>query len=73
MANETAEIALSKQDLREVTGDAAECAQGVLEIFESIQPTDSRLNRALILDPSHGTDPCPPEGHSTSKSVSHVA
>jgi hypothetical protein len=47
VANETGEIALSKQDLRDVTGYAAECAQGVLEIFESIQPADSRPRDAI--------------------------
>jgi hypothetical protein len=45
--NETGEIPLSKQDLRDVTGYAAECAQGVLEIFESIQPDDSRPRDAI--------------------------
>lgn len=47
MANESGEIALSKQDLRDVTGYAAECAQGVLEIFESIQPADMRPREAI--------------------------
>ncbi|MGA5142933.1 putative immunity protein [Streptomyces azureus] len=36
------EIALSKQDLREVTAFAAACAEVVLEVFEADQPDDSR-------------------------------
>jgi hypothetical protein len=45
--NETREIALSKEDLRALTGYAAECAQGVLEIFERSQPGDSRARDAI--------------------------
>jgi hypothetical protein len=47
LVNETRQIALSKQDLREVTGYAAECAQEVLEIFERAQPADSRPRDAI--------------------------
>jgi hypothetical protein len=45
--SEAGEIALSKQDLREVTAYAAECAQGALETFESTQPDDSRPRDAI--------------------------
>ncbi|WP_406840571.1 putative immunity protein [Streptomyces sp. AHU1] len=41
------EIALSKQDLREVTGFAAACAEGVLEVFEADRPGDSRPREAV--------------------------
>lgn len=47
MANETRETALSTQDLRDVTAYAAECAQGVLELFESVQPADARPRDAI--------------------------
>jgi Imm-5 like putative immunity protein len=51
MANEpnddTSEIVLSMQDLREVTRYAAECAQEVLEIFERTHPADSRPRDAV--------------------------
>jgi len=47
VANETSEIVLSKQDLREVTSYAAESAQGVLEIFERAHPADSRPGDAV--------------------------
>ena len=47
MANETGQIALSMQDLRTVAAYAAECAQGVLEIFERIHPADSRPRNAI--------------------------
>lgn len=47
MANETSEIVLSKQDLREVTGYAAESAQEVLEIFERAHAADSRPRDAV--------------------------
>ncbi|MEJ3742861.1 putative immunity protein [Actinomycetes bacterium KLBMP 9797] len=40
-------ITLSTQDLREVTGYAAECARDVLEIFETAHPTDSRPREAI--------------------------
>ena len=47
MANQTSEIVLSKQDLREVTSYAAESAQEVLEIFERAHPDDSRPRDAI--------------------------
>jgi hypothetical protein len=47
VANETSEIVLSKQDLREVTSYAAESAQEVLEIFERAHPADSRPRDAV--------------------------
>ncbi len=47
VANETGEIVLSMQDLREVTGYAAESAQEVLGIFERAHPADSRPRDAI--------------------------
>jgi hypothetical protein len=47
MADETSEIVLSKQDLREVSRYAAESAQDVLEIFERAHPADSRPRDAI--------------------------
>ncbi|MFU8851438.1 putative immunity protein [Micromonospora sp. SL1-18] len=47
MANDISGIILSKQDLREVTGYAAESAQEVLEIFERAHPADSRPREAV--------------------------
>jgi hypothetical protein len=47
VANETSEIILSKQDLREVTSYAAESAQEVLEIFERAHSADSRPRDAV--------------------------
>ena len=47
MANETSEIILSVQDLREVTRYAAESAQEALEIFERAHPADSRPRDAI--------------------------
>jgi hypothetical protein len=47
VANETGEIVLSMQDLREVAGYAAECAQGALAIFERAHPADSRPRAAI--------------------------
>jgi hypothetical protein len=47
VANETGEIVLSKRDLREVTGYAAESAQEALEIFERAHPADSRPRDAI--------------------------
>ena len=47
VADEAGEIVLSKQDLREVTGYAAESAQEVLEIFERAHPADSRPRDAV--------------------------
>jgi hypothetical protein len=41
------EIALSKQDLREVTAFAAGCAEAVLAIFEADQPDDPRPRDAI--------------------------
>ncbi|MFJ9346510.1 putative immunity protein [Streptomyces sp. NPDC101237] len=47
MKGEADEIALSVQDLREVTGFAAACAEAVLDVFESDQPDDSRPREAV--------------------------
>jgi hypothetical protein len=47
VANSRSEIVLSMQDLRAVTRYAAECAQDILEIFESAQPADSRPRDAV--------------------------
>jgi len=47
VANETGEIVLSMRDFREVTSDAAESAQEVLEIFERAHPADSRPRDAI--------------------------
>src|SRR5918911_318103 len=47
VVNETSEIVLSKQELREVTRYAAESAQEVLEIFERAHPADSRPRDAV--------------------------
>ncbi|MEU2870571.1 putative immunity protein [Streptomyces olivoreticuli] len=47
MVNESSEIILSKQDLREVTRYAAEIAQEVLEIFERAHPADPRPRDAI--------------------------
>jgi hypothetical protein len=47
MAGEAGEIALSKQDLREIAAFAAACAEVVLEIFEADQPDDSRPRDAI--------------------------
>lgn len=47
MADEARTIALSRQELRAVTGYAAECAQGVLEIFERVQLADPRPRDAV--------------------------
>src|SRR5918997_2245924 len=47
VANETSKIDLSMQDLREVTGYAAESAKAVLEIFERAHPADSRPRDAI--------------------------
>ena len=46
MADERA-IALSKEDLRAVSGYAAACAQDVLELFERLQPADPRPREAI--------------------------
>lgn len=47
MVSEASEIVLSEQELRAVTGYAAECAQEVLEIFEKARPADSRPRDAV--------------------------
>ncbi|MEV0947756.1 putative immunity protein [Rhodococcus sp. NPDC049939] len=47
MTNESSEIDLSKQELREVAGYAAECARHVLPIFESNRPADPRCREAV--------------------------
>jgi hypothetical protein len=47
MTGEVSEIALSKQDLREVTAFAAACAEVVLEVFEGDQPDDLRPRDAI--------------------------
>ncbi|GAA0353142.1 hypothetical protein GCM10010319_32860 [Streptomyces blastmyceticus] len=47
MVNESGEIILSKQDLREVTRYATEIAQEVLEIFERAHPVDPRPRDAI--------------------------
>lgn len=47
VASEASEIALSRQDLREVTRYAAESAQEALEIFERAHPADSRPRDAI--------------------------
>ncbi|WP_136706348.1 putative immunity protein [Agromyces sp. H66] len=47
MANETGELVLSMQELREVARYAAESAQGVLGIFEREHPADSRPRAAI--------------------------
>jgi hypothetical protein len=44
--NDTGEIVLSKRELREVAGYAAESAQEVLGIFERAHPADSRPREA---------------------------
>lgn len=40
-------LTLTKQDLREVTGYAADCAQDVLQIFEDAYPGDPRPRAAI--------------------------
>ncbi|MGW0916840.1 putative immunity protein [Streptomyces sp. NPDC002784] len=47
MAEDESGIALSKEDLREVTAFAAACAEVVLGIFEADQPDDSRPRDAI--------------------------
>ncbi|MGW5400567.1 putative immunity protein [Streptomyces sp. NPDC003952] len=47
MTGEASEIALSKQELREVTAFAAACAEAVLEVFEGDQPDDPRPRDAI--------------------------
>jgi hypothetical protein len=47
VANETGEIVLSMEDLREVAGYAAESAQAALEVFERAHPADPRPRDAI--------------------------
>ncbi|MFF3617452.1 putative immunity protein [Streptomyces sp. NPDC002580] len=47
MSGDESEIALSRQDLREVTAFAAACAEGVLDVFETDQPDDPRPRDAI--------------------------
>lgn len=47
MPNETGEVVLSMQNLRQVTRYAAESAQEVLEIFQRARPADSRPREAI--------------------------
>jgi hypothetical protein len=47
VADETREIVLSMDDLREVAGYAAQSAQEVLAIFERAHPADSRARDAI--------------------------
>ena len=47
VANNSSEIVLSMQDLREVTRYATERAQEVFEIFETAHPADSRPRDAI--------------------------
>ncbi|MCX4782363.1 putative immunity protein [Streptomyces sp. NBC_01264] len=47
MTGEAGEIALSKEDLREVTAFAAACAEVVLGVFEDGQPDDARPREAI--------------------------
>ncbi|MFE3648029.1 putative immunity protein [Streptomyces sp. NPDC059152] len=47
MAAEAGEIALSTQDLREITGFAAACAEAVVGTFEADRPDDPRPRDAL--------------------------
>jgi hypothetical protein len=47
MAAEPGEVALSEQDLREVTAFAAGCAEPALAIFEADRPDDSRPRDAV--------------------------
>ncbi|MEU2438301.1 putative immunity protein [Streptomyces rubradiris] len=47
MTGEVSEIALSKQELREVTAFAAASAEAALEVFEGDQPDDLRPREAV--------------------------
>jgi hypothetical protein len=47
VADRTGEVVLGTQELREVTGWAAESAQEVLEVFESAHPGDPRPRDAV--------------------------
>jgi len=47
MPAQTHEITLSTQDLREVTGFAAACAETVLAVFEADRPDDPRPRQAI--------------------------
>ena len=44
---ETDEVVLSTDDLREATGFAAGCAETVLHVFECVHPGDSRPQEAI--------------------------
>jgi hypothetical protein len=46
-ATATSDIVLSMDELREVTGYAAACAEDVLEIFERAHPADARPRDAI--------------------------
>ncbi|MGW1068115.1 putative immunity protein [Streptomyces aureus] len=48
VTGDAGEVALSKQDLREVTGFAAACAEAVLGVFEADRPGDTRPREALV-------------------------
>lgn len=47
MAPDRTEVALSMQDLREVTAFAAGCAEAVLEVFQADRPDDTRPRTAI--------------------------
>jgi hypothetical protein len=47
VVDETDEVVLSTDDLREITGYAARCAETVLDVFESVHPEDSRPQAAI--------------------------
>ncbi|WP_395570430.1 putative immunity protein [Streptomyces sp. BK79] len=47
MTGDASEIALSRQDLREVTAFAAACAEVVLDVFEGEEPDDVRPRDAV--------------------------
>ncbi|ATL33007.1 putative immunity protein [Streptomyces formicae] len=47
MSEKPSDVALSKQDLREVTAYAAACAETVLEVFEADRPDDPRPRDAI--------------------------
>ncbi|MGW2228469.1 putative immunity protein [Streptomyces formicae] len=47
MSEKPSDVALSKQDLREVTAYAAACAETVLDVFEADRPDDPRPRDAI--------------------------
>jgi hypothetical protein len=47
VVDEGGEVVLSPDDLREVTGFAAGCAEIVLDVFESVHPDDARPREAI--------------------------